>query len=103
MQTTKVQISLHILQSDQRLCWLDSMIPIVAISAFPRLLLASVAEWTSLCLTWLQTPKTDFLMMQLIIDQFVKKTNLDFLSSFTSEERMKILIGFSLAVWTGCV
>ena len=57
MRTTKVQISLHIR---------GSIIPLVSISEIASLHLASVAVQTGLCLTWLQTPKTGFLVTRLI-------------------------------------
>ena len=55
-------------QSDQHLCchYLDSIIPILAKSKISCLYLASVAAQASLCLTWSQTPKTDFLMTRLM-------------------------------------
>ena len=45
---------------------LDSIIPLVSISKISSLYLASVAAQGGLCLTWLQTPKTGFLMTRLI-------------------------------------
>ena len=45
---------------------LDSTIPLVSISKISSLHLASVAAQASLCLTWLETPKTGFLVMWLI-------------------------------------
>ena len=44
---------------------LDSIIPVVSISEISSLYLASVAEQAGLCLTWLQTPKTGFLVTRL--------------------------------------
>ena len=44
---------------------LDSMIPLVSISEISRLHLVSVAAQAGLCLTWLETPKTGFLMTRL--------------------------------------
>ena len=44
---------------------LDSIIPLVSISEIQSLYLASVAAQANLCITWLQTPKTGFLMMRL--------------------------------------
>ena len=41
---------------------LDSIISLVSISEISRLQLAAVAEQAGLCLTWLQPPKTGFLM-----------------------------------------
>ena len=46
-------------------CCLVSIIPPVSISEISSLYLASVAAQASLCLTWLQTPKTGFLMRRL--------------------------------------
>ena len=43
-------------------CCLDSIIPLVSISS---LYLASLAVQAGLCLTWSQTPKTDFLVTRL--------------------------------------
>ena len=45
---------------------LDSIIPLVSISAVSSLHKASVAAQAGLCLTWSQTPKTGFLMTWLI-------------------------------------
>ena len=45
---------------------LDSTIPLLAIAEVSRLELVSVAEHTSLCLNWSQTPRTGFLVMWLI-------------------------------------
>ena len=45
---------------------LDSLIFPVSISEISSLYLASVAAQAGLCLTWSQTPKTDFLMTRLI-------------------------------------
>ena len=45
---------------------LDSIIPLVCISEISNLCLASVPAQAGLCLTWLQTPKTGFLMTRLI-------------------------------------
>ena len=45
---------------------LDSIIPLVFISEISSLYLASVAAQAGLCLTWLNTPKTGFLVMRLI-------------------------------------
>ena len=42
---------------------LDSIIPLVSIPKISSLYLASVAAQADFSLTWLQTPKTDFLMM----------------------------------------
>ena len=55
-------------QSDQLLCFhiLDSILPHVSISQILSLYLASLAAQAGLCLTWLQTLKTGFLMMRLI-------------------------------------
>ena len=44
---------------------LDSIIPLVSISEISSLYQASVAAQAGLSLTWLQTPKTGFLMMRL--------------------------------------
>ena len=48
-------------------CCLDSIISLVSISEISSLQLASVTAQASLCLTWLQTPKTSFLVTRLII------------------------------------
>ena len=45
---------------------LDSIIPLVSISEISRFYLASVAAQAGLCLTWSQTPKTDFLVTRLM-------------------------------------
>ena len=45
---------------------LDSIIPLLAIAQISRLWLVSVAEQAWLSLTWLQTPKTGFLVTRLI-------------------------------------
>ena len=45
---------------------LDSIISLVSISEISSLYLASVAEQASLGLTWLQTPKTGFLLTRLL-------------------------------------
>ena len=46
---------------------LDSIIPLISISEISSLYLASVAGQAGLSLTWLQTPKTGFLMRRLIL------------------------------------
>ena len=46
---------------------LDSIIPVLAKSKISRLWLVSVAELAGLSLTWLQTPKTGFLVRWLIL------------------------------------
>ena len=55
-------------QSAQRLCfhYHDSIIHLLAIAEISRLYLVSVAELTSLSLTWSKTPKTGFLVRRLI-------------------------------------
>ena len=55
-------------QSDQAFVvhCLDSIIPLVFISKISSFYLASVAAQAGLCLTWLQTPKTGFLVMRFI-------------------------------------
>ena len=58
MQTTKAQISLPI----RVVPCLDSIIPLVFISKISSLYLTSVAAHAGLCPTWLQTPKTGFLV-----------------------------------------
>ena len=45
---------------------LDSIIPLVSVSKISNLWLVPVAEQAGLCLTWSQTPKTDFLVTRLI-------------------------------------
>ena len=45
---------------------LNSMIPLISVSEIASLYLASVAAQASLCLTWSQIPKTDFLVTRLI-------------------------------------
>ena len=45
---------------------LDSIIPLVSISKLSSLYLASVDAQAGLCLTWLQTPNTGFLVTRLI-------------------------------------
>ena len=45
---------------------LDTIIPPLAIAKLSRLKLASIAVQAGLSLTWLQTPKTGFLVMWLI-------------------------------------
>ena len=45
--------------------YLDSIIPLVSISEISSLYIASVAAQVRLCLTWLQTPKTGFLVTGL--------------------------------------
>ena len=54
-------------QSDQRLCCSlpDSIIPLLAIAEGSRLELVSMVAQAGLCLTWSQTPKTDFLVTRL--------------------------------------
>ena len=47
---------------------LDSIIPLVSLSEFSSLYLASVAVQVGLSLTWPQTPKTGFLVTRLISD-----------------------------------
>ena len=54
------------MQSDQHLCSAMGMIPIFAKSKVSRLWLVSVAEQAGLSPTWLQLPKTGFLMTWLI-------------------------------------
>ena len=44
---------------------LDSIISLVFISEISGLYLASLAAQAGLCLTWTQTPKTDFLITRL--------------------------------------
>ena len=51
--------------------FLDSIMPLVSVSEILRLYLVSVAEQAGLCLTWSQTPKTDFLLMRLIHDAHI--------------------------------
>ena len=63
IQTTKVQISLHI-HAFVVHC-LDSIIPLVSIAEISSPYLASVAAQARLCLTWSQTPKTGFLVTWL--------------------------------------
>ena len=46
---------------------LDSIIPQVSISEISSLYLASLAAQAGLCLTWLQTPKTGFLVTRLML------------------------------------
>ena len=46
---------------------LDRIIPLVSISKFSSLYLASVAAQAGLCLTWLQTPNTGFLVTRLSV------------------------------------
>ena len=55
-------------QSDQAFVvhCLDSIIPLVFISKISSFYLASVAAQAGLCLMWLQTPKTGFLVMRFI-------------------------------------
>ena len=45
---------------------LNSVMSLVSVTKISSLLLASVAEQASLSLTWLETPKTCFLVMWLI-------------------------------------
>ena len=54
-------------QSDQRLCFrcLNS-ISLLALAEISSLYLVSVAEQAGLSLTWLETPKTGFLVTRLI-------------------------------------
>ena len=47
-------------------CCLDSLIVLVSISEISSLYLASVAEQAGLSLTYLQTPKIDFIVTTLI-------------------------------------
>ena len=61
MRTTKVQISTFVFHSS------DIIIPVVAVYEFSRLKLVSEAEQANLSLTWLETPKTGFLMTRLIL------------------------------------
>ena len=56
---------------------LDSIIPLVSISEIASLYLASVAAQAGLSLTWLQTPKTGFLVTWLNYPKFSQKTYLD--------------------------
>ena len=49
---------------------LDSIIPLVSISKFSSLYLASMAAQASLSLTWSKDPKTGFLVMRLILFLF---------------------------------
>ena len=44
----------------------DSIIPLFSISKISSLYLASLAAQASLCLTWLQPPKTSFVVTRLI-------------------------------------
>ena len=67
MQTTKAQISLHILISAFVVRCLDSIIPLCAESKISGPNLVSVAEQAALSLTWLQTPKTGCPMMGLTV------------------------------------
>ena len=46
-------------------CYLDNIIPILAIVEISRLLLVPVAEQAGLSLTWSETPKTGFFMTWL--------------------------------------
>ena len=68
MQTTKTQISLLIraVWSASVIPCLDSIIPLVSICKILSWLVSS-AEQASLSLPWLQTLKTDFLVMWLIL------------------------------------
>ena len=50
---------------------LDSIISLVSISEISSLQLDSVAAQAGLCLTWLQTPKTGFLVTRLICQEMV--------------------------------
>ena len=62
MRTTKAQISLQSVQSDQRLycrC-LDSVMSLVSVTKISSLMLASVAEQAGLNLTWSETPEDTF-------------------------------------------
>ena len=47
-------------------CSLDSILPLISISKISSLHLASVAVQAGSCLTWSQTPKTNFLVTRLI-------------------------------------
>ena len=51
---------LHSLISAFVFCCLDSVMSLVSVSKISSLLLASVAEQASLCLTWSETPKDTF-------------------------------------------
>ena len=46
---------------------LDSIMPLLAVAEISSLYLASVAAEAGLYLTWLQTPKTGFLLTRLIL------------------------------------
>ena len=48
---------------------LDSIVPLVSISKILDVYLTSVAAQAGLSLTWLQTPKTGFLVMRFIFAQ----------------------------------
>ena len=50
---------------------LDSIIPLVFISEISSLYLASLAAQAGLCLTWLQTSNTGFLLTKLILTCFL--------------------------------
>ena len=52
---------------------LDSMVPLVSVFKISSLHLASMAAQAGLCLTWLQTPKTAFVVMRLILYTWKKK------------------------------
>ena len=73
MRIAKMRINQRSLISAFVVCCLDSMIPLVPISKISNLYLASVAEQTGLGLPWLQTLKTDFLEMRLILKVCMKK------------------------------
>ena len=59
--------NLHSLISTFVVCCLDILLPLVSILAISCLWQASVAEQVSLSLTWLQTPKTGFIVTWLIL------------------------------------
>ena len=63
MHTTKAQIRLI---STFVVGCLDSIIALVSISEISSLYLAALAAQAGLCLTWLQTPKTCFLVTRLV-------------------------------------
>ena len=72
IRTTKVQISPARMISTFVVHFLDSIIPLLAISEISSLQLVSVAGQAGLNLTWSKIPKTGFLVMWLILASLVE-------------------------------
>ena len=78
-------------------CGLDNIIPLVSILKISSFYLASVAELARLSFTWLQTPKTGFLVMRLIL------TNDSLINELENRYTFNICIRWKLQInWHIC-